>query len=580
MTRKLSALAGISLAMSGALLIPAALAAQGGVTNLGQNRVPDPNAKRVMVTVFKSPPPANARAQNVGVNAADALRSRITSEFPFKQVYVLPRTEINSYLEASGFSTTEALAAHDARALASLVRADEYISGKADPTPTGFKVEAFLVLARDNSLVQPLGTYEAPKMDAAMKEVSRELKEARKQLDPEQKCVNSARDKKYDAAAAFARDGITAYPKATLARICLANVLTEQKAPVEQILTIAREIVAIDPRSRPGLSMQANAFRELKMQDSAVVALTRLLSTDPSNPRLQKDVIEALASIANPRMARPIVDEAVQLNPGEPELLKLRWLILLAVKDYKEAHAQGEELIKLDTSFADTTYFIKTSTAYQADSQYQKAAETASRGLAKFPNQPFLTYMQIATLKQAGQNQQALEALRKARAAKIEVENAGYLEITLLKDLGMSDEVLPAAKALIAAGDTSTTLRQMIIAIAQEKQKAAQASNNVDDFVAAEQIFLYADSVVTGELKAQAGFLLGYTYVLMGQLKLNLSAQQKSCDMAKQSKNHFADAQIFLPRGGRVYVDQLRTLMGAVVQLDPEADKAVKAFCK
>ena len=94
MTRKLSALAGISLAMSGALLIPAALAAQGGVTNLGQNRVPDPNAKRVMVTVFKSPPPANARAQNVGVNAADALRSRISSDFPFKQVYVLPKPEI------------------------------------------------------------------------------------------------------------------------------------------------------------------------------------------------------------------------------------------------------------------------------------------------------------------------------------------------------------------------------------------------------------------------------------------------------------------------------------------------------
>ena len=76
MTRKLTALAGISLAMSSALLVPTPLAAQGGVTNLGMNRVPDPNAKRVMVTVFKSAVPG-ARERNLGVLAADELRSRI-----------------------------------------------------------------------------------------------------------------------------------------------------------------------------------------------------------------------------------------------------------------------------------------------------------------------------------------------------------------------------------------------------------------------------------------------------------------------------------------------------------------------
>jgi tetratricopeptide (TPR) repeat protein len=304
------------------------------------------------------------------------------------------------------------------------------------------------------------------------------------------------------------------------------------------------------------------------------------LSTDPSNPRLQKDVIEALTTVANPRLARPVVDTAVMMNPGEPDLLRLRWLILLAVRDFKEAFAQGEELVKLDTSFADTTYFIKTSTAFQNDSQYQKAAETAAKGLQKFPGQPMLTYMQIATLTQAGQNQQALEALDKANAAKIPVENGGAIKIQILTALNRTDDLLPAAKELISAGDTSTTLRQMVLKIGDDKRKAAIKENSVELYDAALKIFAYADSVSKGAMKAQAGFLTGATYVTYGQLKLNMAAAQKSCPLAKEAKNMFGDAQLNLPKGGATAVDAMRQLMGAVMQLDPEADKAVKAFCK
>jgi hypothetical protein len=580
MTRKLTTLARIGMAMSGALVVPSLLSAQGGFGTPGaMNRVPDPNAKRVMVTVFKSNT-ANPAEKGLGVSAADALRSRIGSEFPYKQVYVLPKTEINSYLEASGFSTTDALAAHDARALASLVRADEYVVGSVAKTATGFRVEANLVLSRDNTLQQPLGSYDAPKVDDATKLISKEMKEARKQLEFEQKCSNSGRDKKWDAAVAFAKEGIVAYPKATLARICLMNAMSQMKAPEAEIMAVAKEIVAIDPKSRPGLAQLSESYRQAKMQDSAVVTLTRLLSTDPSNPRLQKDVVEALASIANPKLARPVVDTAVMMNPGEPDLLRLRWLILLAVKDYKEAFAQGEELVKLDTSFADTTFFIKTAAAYQADSQFQKASEAAARGLQKFAGQPSLTYIQIAALTQAGQNQQALDALDKANAAKIPVENAGFMKISILQALNRPDEVLPAAKELIVAGDTSTTLRQMIIKMGDDKRKSAQKNSSTEEYDAALKIFAYADSVSKGPVKAQAGFLMGATYVTYGQLKLNMSAAQKNCQLAKDAKNMFGDAQLNLPKGGATAVDAMRQLMGAVMQLDPEADKAVKAFCK
>lgn len=578
MTRKFTALAGLGLVMGGVLLSPSLVAAQGGFSRSQQNRV-DPNAKRVMITVFKSSGNNNGD-KSLGVQAADAMRSRMDAEFSYKQVYVLPKTEINSYLEASGFTTTDALAPHDAKALASLVRADEYLTGTVNESEAGYKMEANLVLSRDNSLVQPLGTYEGKKMSDVANLVSKELKEARKQLEFEQKCFYSAREGKYDEAIAFAKEGVAQYPAATLARICQVKAMELAKSPNDQILALSREIVKLDPRSRPGLSSLADAFRNADMQDSAVVALTRLLATDPGNPNLTKIVVEALADIKDPKFARPVIDEAVQLNPGDPELLKLRWLILLATRDYKEAFKQGDELARLDTAFADTTYFVRTAAAHQADSQYQKAAETAARGLQKFPGHADLTSVQIAALTQAGQNQQALEALTTAMNAKIPVENGGFLRLTLLKGLGRVDEMLPAARELINAGDTTTTVRQMILFVGDSARKQAQATESLETFEKAVSALMYADSVSKGETKVQAQFLLGATYVTFGQQKLNTANANKDCTMAKQAKDLLVEAQIMLPRGGSYAPDVMRQLMGAVMQLDPYADQIIKSICK
>ena len=66
----------------------------------------------------------------------------------------------------------------------------------------------------------------------------------------------------------------------------------------------------------------------------------------------------------------------------------------------------------------------------------------------------------------------------------------------------------------------------------------------------------------------------------LGKLKLNQGVETKSCDLVKQAKDMFVEAQIMLPRGGATYVDQMRTLMGAVMQLDPYADDQIKTLCK
>lgn len=549
--------------------------ASAAATAQSRARPPEPNAKFVLVEVFRA---AGLPEKNLGEKAADGMRKRVEREFSRKDVYLVPKEEMTGILEASGFPSDVPLEPHDARALAAQLRADEYITGTVTKIDSGYTVQANLVLTRDNTLVQPLGVVSAKKLDDAMTELGTELKAARAQLAPELRCVNSAREGNLDAAAAAAREGIAAYEKAVLARICLANVMVSQKASNEELLKISREIVDLHPRSRPGLALKAQAFRGLDMSDSAITTLTTMLATNPNDAKLQKDVIDAITAFGNPRIARPIVEEAVAQNPGDADLLRLRWLILFAVQDYKEAFDAGEDLVRLDTAFADTTYYLKTAAAYAADSQPQKAAEYAARGVAKFPDHPGLNKDLVFNLRTSGQNQQALEVLTKATAAGIAVEDASLLRVLLTRDVSGDEAAMGAAREVVARGDSS--IGQAVLIVAKSLFDKAVETKSLADFDIAIPSLAYADTLAKGETKAQAKFLFGAANLYGAQFRMQAAYEQKNCEMVKKAKDQLVEAQINLPAGGAFAPDQVPKMMGNVMQLDASADQIIAQICK
>jgi tetratricopeptide (TPR) repeat protein len=360
-------------------------------------------------------------------------------------------------------------------------------------------------------------------------------------------------------------------------------MFVDEKAPADSLLRVSKEIVAIHQNSQPGLRYLAQAYQDLNQSDSVVVTLTRLLQTDPSNATMVSQIVEVIASTANPSIARPIIEKAVADNPGDPDLLRLHWRILMAVRAYKEGFEAGENLVKLDTANADTTYFKTTALAYQRDSAPQKAAETASRGVAKFPDNASLIFLQVSSLRAAGQAQQALEALDRAIAAKITVPDAGLLRLTLMREMGKpTAEILPVARAAIAAGDTTASVRQIILQAITEQFRAGQASKSIPDLETALATANYADTIATPAQKPQVYFMLGAIHTTLGQMKIVQAGEQKNCELAKVAKNHFADAQINLPKGGAFQPEGFKTLMAQVMgQLDPYADQVIKALaCK
>ena len=546
-------------------------------------RQPDPNTPRMMVLTFRTNTPGNS-----GVQAADALRSRLSSDIPYKQLWQIPNTEINAVLEASGYRKDEPLSSNDARELGRQLRADEFVQGTVRKDGESWKIEATLHLVRDPSLAQPLLVASSAKPGDAAKALSAELVEARKQLAPEKNCVNAARDKNWDKAMASAREGIALFPKAVIARTCLLNAMFETKATDEAQLAMAEEILAIDSRSRRALSIAGDIYRRRNLAtptdtvnaNKMIQAYTGLIAADPTNTRLVEDVTKAIAGAGNPGVALPIIRKAVEENPGDAALMRTQFLVELAARETKAAITTGAALVALDTAMADSSYFFRMAAAYQADSQPAKAAEEIARGVAKFPDNASLLVFAAQAQRTAGQTQQAIETLKKALALNPNVEKGQLQLAQLYNDLKQPDS---AYAALVAAdkGMDSTLVGDVALSFGNSMQRELKPDSPEPDYATVVNFLTFADvNATSAARRQQAKFLIGAVSVKRGQALLKAGGETRNCELVKKASAQFAIAQVNVPAGGRFAPQAAGQLMQALAQLTPAAAQTEKAVCK
>ena len=522
-----------------------------------------------MVATFQS------TDKELGIKAAEELRNRITRDADARKLTVIPKGDINKTLEASGYSTTEALQPNDAKALATLLRADEYIDGIATKTPTGVKLEARLILSRDQNLGQPLPAVEAAKLDQAASQVSKSYQAAREQLAGEKNCYAAFREGKHAEAAALARSAISKYPTGTIAMVCLANAYQELKQ-TDSVLAVAERITAVDPRNIPALRFEAEIYQARNNTPKALEALTRLMAADPSNDRLREQVIASLVQTGQAAMAVPIVEEAIRQNPGDPKTLNLGWRVYLAANQFDKALSTGEEMIRADTALADTAYFIRSASA-AASSNPTRAAQIVSQGLTKYPTNVSLLVVQAATLSKAGQNAQALQAINRALQANPRVEGGYAQKALILSAMNMPDSVLATIRTAAASGGDKKMLAQVALKTGSDAYKAGNASKNRADLQRAVQFLMLSDQL---EASSDAKFLAGASAFLVGQSAVNEAQDTKSCTLARLAKESFATAQENVPAGLTSYADAAKQLLTAIPQFTPAVDDQIRRFCK
>ena len=550
------------------------------VARAQRGQAPGPDTPRILVTNFRGD-------REAGVKLADAIRDRIGNEFSARTLYATPKKDIENTLKQSGYPADSALSPNDAKELAKLVRADEIIDGSVTKTPSGYRVQARFFLPRDVSLAQPLLTADASDLGDVAKQVVKEYDNARKQLAANRECENAIRDGKIDAAIAAARKGIQQYPKATLARLCLASAYQAIKnGPdsvtkrwwADSVIAVTKEVAQLDPRSKIAYTLQYDAYKVKNDTTAFLNSLIGMMNSDPSNTSLRESVIAELVTLGKAEMAVPSAKQLVAENPGDPQYARTYWLVLRAANNYKESVPAGIAYVALDSAAADSNYFFRQIADLRADSAYARAAEFAATGIAKFPRSGTLWLQKAQNERSAGQLPAAKASLQRALELDPKAPGANLLLAQIYVDLNQPDSAVAAVKADAAADPTGKERdAQFLLGIGSNAYKSAVASKNIDDFKKALAVLQASDEMSPS---ANAKFFAAVSaFSVLQQLGASLP-NTKSCADAKLGQDMLVVVSSDMPQGGSVSPDAAKQILSAVPQYQAFFDGSAKRYCK
>lgn len=520
--------------------------------------------------------PLNSSEKPLRTQAAEAIRSQLTKQTNVKDLVVVPKADIENALKGSGYPIDEALAPTDAKALASLVHAQQYVDGTVTKTPTGYRIDSRLIIARDRTRGQLLPSAQAAKLDDAAAQVAKSVQAAGKQIAGETTCHNAVAQGKFQEGVTAARAAMAGSANANIAAACLVDAYVGLKMD-DSVIAVSERIRANDPLNNFALSTLAEAYRAKGDTARQLIILDSLAVSDPTNLKLVQGVVADMAKAGHADRAVPVMRALIQNNPGDPGLLNLGWLVYLNAKEYKDAVAAGEEMARIDTVQATGDFYARLAGAYTAMGQPQKASEAAARGLAKFPNDPNLALFSAQGLVQAGQLQPALEAAKKAIAANPKNPQAYFLLASVQDTLDQYDDLAATLQKARENGVDPAMLAPLALKQGNDAYKRGVGSKDRADFQRAIRFLQLSDTLQTS---VDAKFLLGASAFSLGQSAVNDANDKKSCDLARMAQSAFNIASINLPAGGQKYPNEAAQLLNAIPQFTPAVESEVKRFCK
>jgi tetratricopeptide (TPR) repeat protein len=547
-----------------AVLCPERLSAQ-------QRGRPNADTPRLLIATFRS---ADAR---IGVQGAAAVRDRVQRESRPEDLWVIPRDQMNDFLIQSGFSPDSALSLDDLKLLAQRFRADAIVDGVVTKTASGVALNARYVLPSNLALIQPLPTIEAPTLEQAAKELERRLTEVQRSLLDFRKCSNAVAAAKYDEARAAAREGIARFPASTLSRLCLMDAYARERQPTDSIVRAAQAVLRIDSTSTLALMNLVTSYEEMHDTTNAIDAMLKLVVYRPD---LRPDAIRKLGQMNRPRLALPLVAEMLRENPGDAALLKQRWLLLLAVHQWKDALRAGEDLVRSDSSAANADYFTRSIAAAAADSQSTLAAEIAARAVSKFPGNASLWAMAAQTQRKAGRSPDAVSSIRRALALDSTTENGWQLLIVAQIELDQTDSAIASARLAIVRGADKASIGRILQLPITTTAKRANESKSREGWLDLVRIASTVDSIAPS---AGSKYFIAIGAYSVGMDLLVHINDNKKCDEAKLAEDMWAIASINAPAGAQAGPDQRQVVTQIMTSMQQNGDAIVQAkklFCR
>jgi tetratricopeptide (TPR) repeat protein len=590
-----------------ALLLAVTVAAPSLAAQRAKKEGPEFTKQGLLIVNFT---PGRGADPRLGRRAASSVRSRVGKLVNRRDVDVIDGYDIDVGLERAGYSPDSTFDLAEMRAVSRFLRADEYLLAHVANGPTGPSLSGELVLVRDERLRQPIAEVAAPKLDSAAQLFAKSLAAARVQLTYQRRCENALHEGDGTRAIAAAREGVATYARSTIARTCLVWALVQTKAPATEVLTVAREILAIDSVNVHALEAGAIALDSLRRRDEAADLWLHLAATDTGNMDLAVRISYSLLDGGNAKRAEPFIVRLADSHSDDLRLVQQKWRAAYENKSWPHAIEAGELLLARDSvARSDSTFYFRLANVYHASNRQYKAIETLAhavnafpkdarmyslytqyiraesdsvipRGLALFPKSADLVAMNAKELRTHGKIAESLEATKHAVALDSSMSQ-GQLTVAQLEiELGRPDSALVSLRRALATGEDSSLVAQFALAKGNTLYRAANSTKTSTDFLLALRFLAFSDTVKSSE---QSRFLIGASALGIAQSALTeatkLTDKTESCRLARLGADMIPVARSGLHAGETLFAEAAKQSLEYLDQLDPYVTQELTTFC-
>jgi tetratricopeptide (TPR) repeat protein len=569
---------------------------------------PEFTKQSMLIVNFAPGPGADLRFARDGANA---VRSRAAKLINNKQeVEVIDDRDVTDALWRSGFNPDSAYALAGLRALARQMRADEIVLGTVSRSGKTAKISGEIVLTRDEKMRQPIPEVSAPRLDSAAMLFARALHAARAQLTNERRCENALHDGDGQRAIATTREAIAAYPRSTVARMCLVYALHETRAPAAEVLAVTRQVLAIDSNNVHAIEYAAIALDSLKQRDEAAKMWLRFARTDTADMDLAVRVAFALSDGGNTKTAEEFTTRLAKEHPDEIRFHQQKWRAAYDNRSWPHALEAGEALLEHDpVARGDSTFYLKLATVYRASDMPLKAIEILARGvgmfpkdsrlyslyaqsvraeadtviprgLGLFPKSADLAVMNAKDLKARGKVAESLDATKHA----VELDSTmaqGRLMIAQLEiELGRPDSALVTLKKAVMSGEDSALVAQFALSKGNTLYRAANSTKASNDFLLAYRYLTFADTVKS---TMSSKFLIGATALGVAQAALTEASKvpdkTEACRLVHLGADMVPIARTGLTAGTEAFGDAAKQSLDYLTELEQYVGPSTTAAC-
>ena len=579
-------------AITAAALLAAVLAPKMAVAQRNAARNP------IFVAVtFRSP-----GEPKLGIDVAEGVRQRMLRFFPMPprpgQLRVVTQKEINDALTGSGYPADSAITTTDLRDLGKQMGADESMEGTAKRTAQGVEVRARYYMLSNIGAPEVLPLVVDKDGASAGRKVAELYVQARKELPEYEKCKNAIIANQLDQAVVAANAAIQIFNQGVLPRACLLTayqkLVEQKKLPLDSVMRVANEIITIDPENEIALGQLVDAYRARGDTAKAIEMSMKLYALNPNNMQTARGIVDFVASVGAPDKALTIVEDMMKNNPGDAQILETQWKLLQAMNQWKRAIAAGEEMVKFDTSKADTSYFRRQVGAAIQDSQPQLALQFLARATQKYPKNVFFLQAYAQRLRDQGQVQQALDVAKKVLAVDPKAPQGYATVIALYTQVGQADSAVAFAKQAVAGADSATKDQIGKGMLALIGPALTKAQSDTGAAVPAEtqkanwaQVLKLSASVDSIAPTANTAFYMSIAAFYVAQHGLaNFADVAKSnkpqaCAMLKDASDNLLIVDLNMSRGGRVDPRTAGALLQATSAMKPGLEQGKKQLnCK